>query len=372
MPAGYRVGVVTNAGGMGTLVADLAEAEGLSVPKLSGEGWAAVQQAVPRAVADRQPRRPRRRPVPRRARGRRAGIALAARARCARGRPGPHQPGRPHRAPRRVVPDSARSQTGRCFSWPPMGPSMRRPDGVTVYRNAEAAVGALARTMRYAAWRRVPAEDPPAPLGVRAAFAHAWAIQRLAARGGTAEWLPASASAELLAPYGVDHVGVEATGQRRGLPGRSGDRLSGRGEGGRPDGCAQDRPRAGAGRTADTGGRGCRRRRLPRRAGQRVGRRPRAAGARRRRGGLRCDPRPGVRAPDPHRRGWRRDRGLEGRGLPGTAGVQRRRGTGHAGAASVALARRLSGQRGGRCGGVAVDPGWRGPARGRRTRGVGS
>jgi hypothetical protein len=64
--------------------------------------------------------------------------------------------------------------------------------------------------MRYAAWRRVPAEDPPAALGVRAAFAREWASERLAAGGGTAEWLPASASAELLGSYGIDHVGVEA------------------------------------------------------------------------------------------------------------------------------------------------------------------
>ena len=55
MPAGYRVGVVTNAGGMGTLVADLADAEGLSVPKLSGEGRAAVQRAVPSAVRTHNP-----------------------------------------------------------------------------------------------------------------------------------------------------------------------------------------------------------------------------------------------------------------------------------------------------------------------------
>ena len=55
MPAGYRVGVVTNAGGMGTLVADLADAEGLSVPKLSDEGSAAVQRAVPSAVRTHNP-----------------------------------------------------------------------------------------------------------------------------------------------------------------------------------------------------------------------------------------------------------------------------------------------------------------------------
>ena len=84
------------------------------------------------------------------------------------------------------------------------------PAGVTVYRTAEAAVGALARTMRYAAWRRVPADAPPEGLGLRASFARAWATERLAARDGLAEWLPADASSELLAPYGIEHVGVPA------------------------------------------------------------------------------------------------------------------------------------------------------------------
>jgi acyl-CoA synthetase (NDP forming) len=209
MPAGYRVGVVTNAGGMGTLVADLADAEGLSVPKLSGEGWAAVQQAVPRAVRTNNP-------VDLGADLSPAALEAGVRALLSL----------PELDALVVVlvptsladPDAllgALSRTGAQSDRPVLlvasnGAEHGRPDGVTVYRNAEAAVGALARTMRYAAWRRVPAEDPPAPLGVRAAFAHAWAIQRLAARGGTAEWLPASASAELLGPYGVDHVGVEA------------------------------------------------------------------------------------------------------------------------------------------------------------------
>jgi len=87
-----------------------------------------------------------------------------------------------------------------------------RPDGVTVYRTVEAAVGALARTMRYAAWRRVPADEPPVGMGIRASFARAWVTDRLAARDGLSERLPAEASAELLAPYGIDHVGVQVGG----------------------------------------------------------------------------------------------------------------------------------------------------------------
>ena len=209
MPAGYRVGVVTNAGGMGTLVADLADAEGLSVPKLSDEGGAAVRRAVPSAVrthnpvdlgADLSP------------------AALEAGVRALLSLPeldalvvvlvptSLTDPGGLFDALSRTRTQAERPVLLVASNAAEHG----RPDGVTVYRTAEAAVGALARTMRYAAWRRVPAEDPPAALGVRAAFAREWASERLAACGGTAEWLPASASAELLGSYGIDHVGVEA------------------------------------------------------------------------------------------------------------------------------------------------------------------
>ena len=209
MPAGYRVGVVTNAGGMGTLAADLADAEGLSVPDCqtrevrpcSGPSPGAVRTDNPVDLgADLSP----------------AALEAGVRALLSLTEL--------DALVVVLVPTSLADPSGlfdalsrtRAQSDRPVllvasnAAEHGRPEGVTVYRTAEAAVGALARTMRYAAWRRVPAEDPPAALGVRAAFARAWAIERLAARGGTAEWLPASASAELLGSYGVEHVGVEA------------------------------------------------------------------------------------------------------------------------------------------------------------------
>ena len=219
LPAGYRVGVVTNAGGMGMLVADLADAEGLSVPELSGEGRAAVAEAVPGAVSTRNPVDLGADLSPAVARGRRTGDALRSPSStpswwswcppawptptgCSTRSPGP---GRQSERPVLLVASNAAEHD--------------RPDGVTVYRTAEAAVGALARTMRYAAWRQVPAEEPPAALGVRSAFAQAWAVQRLAARGGEAEWLPDAASAELLGSYGIEPVGLLARDGRRGRAG---------------------------------------------------------------------------------------------------------------------------------------------------------
>ena len=155
-----------------------------------------------------------------------------------------------------------------------------QPGGVVVYRTAEAAVGALARTMRYAAWRRVPIEDPPATLRVRASPSPARGrSERLAARDGRAEWLPASASAELLGSYGIEH-GRRTSRQRRG---------------GRRAAAAigfpvvvkvadpsirhkTDRGLVRAGLLTPARG-GRRDRRLPGRPGRRLGRRPRAARA---------------------------------------------------------------------------------------------
>ena len=84
--------------------------------------------------------------------------------------------------------------------------------GVTVYRTTDAAIGALGRAMRYAAWRRVPADQPEVELGTRGVHARTWVRSRLAARRGEPEWLAPSAQAELLAPYGIHLVGRLAAG----------------------------------------------------------------------------------------------------------------------------------------------------------------
>ena len=103
--------------------------------------------------------------------------------------------------------------------------------------------------MRYAAWRRVPSDERRRRRGasvVRPRLGH-----RAAGRPRrSAEWLPAEAAAELLAAYGIEHVGTAARGasavaaaaQSIGYPvvvkvADTGVR-------------AQDRPRAGAGRAS--------------------------------------------------------------------------------------------------------------------------
>ena len=77
-------------------------------------------------------------------------------------------------------------------------------------------------------------------------------------RGGRPEWLPARAAAALLAPYGIDQVGLPAHGGDGGRRGGRVARLAGRGQGLRPRRAAQERPRPGAGgaRLGGRGGRG--------------------------------------------------------------------------------------------------------------------
>ena len=210
LPGGFRIGVVSNAGGMGVITAGMAEGEGLSVPALSselqdqlrdvlplvgaanpvdlgaevapeslraalrlvlesGEVDAAVVTLVPTTLAD---------PV---------ALRLAAAAAA-------HSSG----VPVVVVASDAE-------------PSDPVP-GLTVFRTPLVAVLALARAMRYAAWRRVSADDAPPADPARTATARAWAATRQAARGARSERLPAVAAAELLAPYGVDLVGLPARG----------------------------------------------------------------------------------------------------------------------------------------------------------------
>jgi acyl-CoA synthetase (NDP forming)/GNAT superfamily N-acetyltransferase len=209
IPAGYRIGVVSNAGGMGMLVADLADAEGLSVPELSSQDQATVQEAVPGAVRARNPVDVGADLSP---------SSLEAGVRALLSLP------ELDAVVVVLVPTSLADPAGLFAALSRACAQSERPvllvasdasehaqpDGVVVYRTAEAAVGALARTMRYAAWRRVPIEDPPSTLHVRASNTRAWATRRLDARDGRAEWLPASASAQLLRSYGIEPVGVLA------------------------------------------------------------------------------------------------------------------------------------------------------------------
>jgi acyl-CoA synthetase (NDP forming) len=213
LPAGLRVCIVSNTGGVGALTTDRAERQGMAVTPTSEQLGAALRAAVPGAVDVRNP------------------VDLGA-----------DVPPAELTAALREVLDAgevdavlvmlvANRLTDRDALFAavaaarPSGADVplllvtpgaafdaaRGLPGVTVYRTTDAAIGALGRAMRYAAWRRVPPDQPEVELGTRGVHARTWVRARLAARTGEPEWLPPSAQAELLAPYGIHLVGRLAT-----------------------------------------------------------------------------------------------------------------------------------------------------------------
>jgi acyl-CoA synthetase (NDP forming)/GNAT superfamily N-acetyltransferase len=214
LPAGLRVCIVSNTGGVGALTTDRADGQGMVVAPTSYDLGAALRAAVPGAVDVRNPVDLGADVTPdeltaalravldagetdavlvmlvaNRLTDRDALFAAVARARPAGAD-----------VPLLLVTPGAAFEAARGLP------------GVTVYRSTDAAIGALGRAMRYAAWRRVPADQPEVELGTRGVHARTWARSRLAARHGEPEWLAPAAHGELLAPYGIHLVGRLARG----------------------------------------------------------------------------------------------------------------------------------------------------------------
>ncbi|GAB3779589.1 bifunctional acetate--CoA ligase family protein/GNAT family N-acetyltransferase [Nocardioides ungokensis] len=210
LPAGPRVAIVSNAGGLGVLAADEADSGGLVVPELSptlreqiarhvtgtagtsnpvdagagaaGSDLAAITAAlldsgevdavlvilVRTNVTD---------PAP----------VLEALARCRVEHPG---------TPLVLVPMG--------------GLDARREDlpGITVLRSAAAAIRSLGRASAYAAWLRVPHEDPPATDEDVAAEARRIAEELVSETAEDGGWLDVEQITDLLSPYGLVPVGA--------------------------------------------------------------------------------------------------------------------------------------------------------------------
>ena len=218
LPAGPRLAVVSNAGGLGVLAADEAELSGLVVPELSpalratlaghvlgttgtsnpvdvGAGAApddlgAITSALLAsdevdAVAVLLVRTSVGEPAP----------LVAALAACRQANPG---------KPLLLV---------------PMGGLDPPPDelpGITRYRSLRAAIHALARVTKYAAWLRVPRESPEPSDEDRAAAARVVGGRLVADDHETGTpaggWLDPSSALELLGPYGIAPAGRSARG----------------------------------------------------------------------------------------------------------------------------------------------------------------
>ena len=200
LPAGLRVCIVSNTGGVGALSTDRADQQGMVVAPTSHELGAALRAVVPGAVGVSNP-------VDLGAEVTPDELTAALRAVLEAGE-----------ADAVLVLLVANRLTDRDALFAavaqarPSGADVplllvtpgaafdaaRGLPGVTVYRTTDAAIGALGRAMRYAAWRRVPADPPEVELGTRGVHARTWVRSRLAARSGEPEWL---------APYGIHLVG---------------------------------------------------------------------------------------------------------------------------------------------------------------------
>jgi len=77
--------------------------------------------------------------------------------------------------------------------------------GVTILPSLRGAVSALAHTTRYAEWRRQPAEPKPLAVFSRSSAGRGWAARRLEVTGPG--WLSPAEAQALLAPYGAVLVG---------------------------------------------------------------------------------------------------------------------------------------------------------------------
>ena len=252
LPAGLRVCIVSNTGGVGALTTDRADLQGMVVAPTSDELSAALRAGGPRRGRRPQPGRPRSR---RHARGAHGRAARRARGRRGRRRPGPARRQPAHRPRRAVRGRRAGAALGRRRPAAPRHPRRRvrrgpRPPGrhrLPHDRCGDRGVGSGH------AVRRV-ATRPGRPTGGRARHPRcprphlgAVATGRPQRRAGVARALRAGRAAGALR-HPPRRPPRRRT--RRGGGGRGGDRLPGGRQGGRPDGAAQVRPRPGPDRRA--------------------------------------------------------------------------------------------------------------------------
>ena len=207
LPRGRRLGVVSNAGGLGVLAVDAAEAEGLEVPELSPSLRGRIAREVSVTVGTSNPVDLGAGATSENLEGVVAGmlasneidvllVILVATT---------------------VAPAAALVETlGRLHEASPDRPVVlvglgglgEGADGVTVYDAVEQAVQAIGHAARYADWRRTPPSDPPAHDPRRAGTARARARQLVEAAGPTTRWLGPLEARELLDPYGIPTLGA--------------------------------------------------------------------------------------------------------------------------------------------------------------------
>ncbi len=212
LPRGPRVGVLSNAGGMGILVADAAEAAGLRVPELSADLRARLSRHVLGTDGTTNPVD--------------AGAAVS-----------PEDMGQvlehllaSGEVDAMVVVVVATGVTDgaavvqrlvrarRAAPELPVllvtlgGLKAGETPGLTRHSSTTAAVRALGHAVDYARWRSVPAESSPVTDPEVVQAVRTTAAQLLAARVDEDCWLDVAEAGRLLAPYGLDILGEVASG----------------------------------------------------------------------------------------------------------------------------------------------------------------
>ncbi|MEO5654079.1 MAG: GNAT family N-acetyltransferase [Marmoricola sp.] len=213
LPSGSRLAVISNAGGLGVLAADEADRAGLVVPELSSSLRATLGTHVHGTTGTSNP-------VDAGAGASPDDLGAIAAAlldsdevdalvvvlvRTSVADPAPLVTALA--ACRAAGPDKP-------ILLVPMGGLDPLPEdltGITRYRSVSAAIQALARVTRYAAWLRVPREPGEPPDEDRATAARTVGA-RLVSTDRAEGWLDPASTAELLGPYGLIPVGRSVLG----------------------------------------------------------------------------------------------------------------------------------------------------------------
>ncbi len=215
LPAGNRVGIITNAGGPGVLCADSCEFRGLKVPDLQEQVKAALAGLVPSTATVHNP------------------VTLLAQASADEYRQAvtvlagstdvdalvviyTPQVGSSAEDAARGIREAADSLPRAIpmvavFMSAPDGPGLLRSDSVRIptYPFPEDAARALGHAYRYVSWRQAPWEPAPTLPGIDSHRAAAVLSATLAQGPG---WLPPAAVAALLACYGLAPAGSVLAG----------------------------------------------------------------------------------------------------------------------------------------------------------------
>ncbi|HZD98677.1 MAG TPA: GNAT family N-acetyltransferase [Micromonosporaceae bacterium] len=208
MPAGDRIAIVGNAGGINVLCADAAESASLTVPTLPDEVQKAIRSAVPGCVAAANPVDLGATATADQVRGAMAAVApyVDAIVVALGSTPGDDVPD--------VV--TAIGRTIDEFEMPlvvvllgvePMPMSLGRR-GVALFDRPETAIGALGRAVRYARWRASPLGQRPALAGIDAFRARRLVDDALRSAGDVGA--PEDLGPELLRCYGIPIMAAPA------------------------------------------------------------------------------------------------------------------------------------------------------------------